>query len=121
MTSGRADVTIAIEKLAPDAADRLAAFKREVEAALPGRVAGMTLFGSRARGDAAEDSDYDVAVFVRDFSDDRRIGDIVSDVAYPHMLEGIYISPIVLPAEFLVEPDRTELAAEIARDGIVLA
>ena len=29
----------------------------------------MVLFGSRARGDAREDSDYDVAVFLRDLSD----------------------------------------------------
>ena len=27
------------------------------------------LFGSRARGDAHEDSDYDVAVFLRDMAD----------------------------------------------------
>ena len=32
-------------------------------------VARVTLFGSRARGDAEEDSDYDVAVFVRDAAD----------------------------------------------------
>ena len=33
------------------------------------RVARVVLFGSRARGDAEPDSDYDVAVFLRDLPD----------------------------------------------------
>src|SRR5690349_19121681 len=33
------------------------------------RVERVVLFGSRARGDAGTDSDYDVAVFLRDMSD----------------------------------------------------
>ncbi|MGH6937055.1 MAG: nucleotidyltransferase domain-containing protein, partial [Methylocella sp.] len=33
------------------------------------RVARVVLFGSRARGDAQPDSDYDVAVFLRDMAD----------------------------------------------------
>jgi predicted nucleotidyltransferase len=32
------------------------------------RVERVVLFGSRARGDAREDSDYDVAVFLRDYA-----------------------------------------------------
>lgn len=107
-------------RLSPNALHHLAAFKREVELALPGQVARVTLFGSRARGDAEEDSDYDVAVFVRERADDWRLTDIVSGVAYPHMLEGVFISPIVVPIDYLGEDPPTELAAEIARDGLVL-
>lgn len=33
------------------------------------RLARVVLFGSRARGDAGPDSDYDVAVFLRDMPD----------------------------------------------------
>ena len=33
------------------------------------RIERVVLFGSRARGDAHEDSDYDVAVFLRDMTD----------------------------------------------------
>lgn len=32
------------------------------------RLERMVLFGSRARGDARKDSDYDVAVFLRDYA-----------------------------------------------------
>jgi predicted nucleotidyltransferase len=109
-----------LEKLSPGALQHLTAFKREVEAALPGQVARVTLFGSRARGDAEQDSDYDVAVFVRDRADDWRLTDTVADVAYPHILEGVHISPIVVPVDYLDDDPPTELAAEIARDGVIL-
>jgi predicted nucleotidyltransferase len=109
-----------LEKLSPEAVEHLAAFKREVEDALLGLVARVTLFGSRARGEAKDDRDYDVAVFVREAADRLDILDSVSDAAYPHMFEGIFISPVVLPAAFLGRDPPTELAAEVARDGIAL-
>ena len=106
--------------LSPEAVRHLAAFRRELEEAFPGRIARVTLFGSRARGDAEEDSDYDVAVFVRDLTDRSKVGELVSDAAYPHILDGIYISPIVLPVQYAEDPELTELAWDIAREGIVL-
>ena len=110
-----------LHNLSPDAVRHLSLFKREVEAALQGRVAGMTLFGSRARGDAENDSDYDVAVFVRDSADGREVSDLVSHIAYPHVLKGVFISPIVLPADYLHSPrGRTALAEDIDRYGIAL-
>lgn len=57
--------------IAPSDWARLAAFRREVEAALPGRVRAVILFGSRARGDAAPDSGWDVAVFVAGLAKER--------------------------------------------------
>ena len=35
------------------------------------RIERVVLYGSRARGDAREDSDYDVAVFLHDLTDRR--------------------------------------------------
>jgi predicted nucleotidyltransferase len=110
-------MTTDLNTLPTQAVEHLTAFKREVEEALPGRV---TLFGSRARGDAEADSNYDVAVFVQDLADRSEVRDIVSDVAYPHIIDGIHISPIVLPAEYAEDSERTELAWEIAKDGIIL-
>ena len=41
-----------------------------LRAALDGdRIERVVLFGSRARGDAGEESDYDVAVFLNDLTD----------------------------------------------------
>lgn len=109
-----------LDRLSPDARAHLAAFKREVEAALPGQVARVTLFGSRARGDGEEDSDYDVAVFVRSGAERLEVSKTVSDVAFERLLEGLLISAIVLPAEYMEDPELTELAWEIAQDGLVL-
>jgi hypothetical protein len=113
-------MTTALEALPPEAVNHLAAFKREVEEALPGRVTRITLFGSRARGGAEEDSDYDVAVFVRDLPNGLQVRHIVSDIAYPHIVDGILISPVVLPAHYTEDSEQTELAWEIAKDDIVL-
>lgn len=44
-------------------------FRAAVDEIYGDRVARVVLFGSRARGDAHPDSDYDVAVFLRDMPD----------------------------------------------------
>ncbi len=42
--------------------------KRALSSAFGSRLAAVVLFGSRARGDASEESDYDIAVFIHDLS-----------------------------------------------------
>jgi predicted nucleotidyltransferase len=44
-------------------------FRAAVDEIYGDRLARVVLFGSRARGDARPDSDYDVAVFLRDMPD----------------------------------------------------
>jgi uncharacterized protein len=107
------------EVLPRAAASRLAEYKRAVESAVPG-VQKLILFGSRARGQAREDSDYDVAVVVRDLVDRRHVRRILSDLAYDHILDGFFIRPIPLPPDYLDPPGRrpTELAEDIIRDGV---
>jgi predicted nucleotidyltransferase len=63
----------------------LRAFRRDAEHALPGNVTRVILFGSRARGDARADSDYDVAVFLRNLDDRRSIDHTLADTAYRHI------------------------------------
>lgn len=56
----------------------------------------VVLFGSRATGTNRPDSDYDIAVFVGDDADIARSRRIASDAAYPHILRGYDIRPVVL-------------------------
>jgi uncharacterized protein len=59
-------------------------FRTALEEIYSGRLERLVLFGSRARGDAREDSDYDVAVFLRDLVDRalemNRLADLGTDV-----------------------------------------
>jgi uncharacterized protein len=103
------------------AAAHLRSFKRDVERLLPERVSNVVLFGSRARGNPRRDSDYDVAVFVRDLDNRKRIDHAISDAAYKHITAGIHIRPVSLPADFLENTSGGILARNIARDGIVIS
>jgi predicted nucleotidyltransferase len=109
----------ASEVLSHEAAARLSEYRRAARDALPG-LERMILFGSRARGEAREDSDYDIAVVVRDLPDRRHVRRILSDLAYEHILSGFFIRPVPLPQGYLDRGNErpTELADEIARDGV---
>ena len=83
------------------------------------RLERVVLFGSRARGDARTDSDYDVAVFVRDIVDRwqevDRIVPVVTDIIDD---TGAVIH--AMPYRAGSYEDRTSLMREIRRDGIDL-
>ncbi len=107
-----------------DAAARLSEFKNSLERSLPGLVARVVLFGSRARGEARPESDYDLAVFLRDGSNNLLpTRDTISDHAFTHIVEGYPFATVVLPDDYLEPVDghfRTELARRIARDGVLV-
>src|SRR3954453_9233498 len=44
-------------------------FRAALEESYGDRLERVVLFGSRARGDASEDSDYDIAVFLKDLKE----------------------------------------------------
>lgn len=102
------------------AAARLRAFRREAERLFPGRITQVVLFGSRARGDARRDSDYDVAVFVKALGDRHPVDRELSNAAYRHVLEGYHISPVALPDDFLRKMTHP-LAFAIAREGLSIS
>lgn len=64
----------------------LARFRAAVAGAYGARLDRVVLFGSRARGEARPDSDYDVAVFLKDMPDRfvelDRLADIAADILY---------------------------------------
>jgi uncharacterized protein len=91
-------------------------FKRRVEAALPGRVVKVVLFGSRARGNATAESDWDIAVFLRDQPSVAE-RDAISDIAFELMMEsGAGIQPLALSAKN--EDADLRFYRNLRRDGI---
>jgi len=79
----------------------------------------VVLYGSRARGDATEDSDYDVAVFIKNFSDRMAESDRIALAATDILTEtGTVIHAIPFPAGSYRE--RTMLMHEIRREGLEL-
>jgi predicted nucleotidyltransferase len=59
-------------------------FKTALDEIYGDRIDRVVLFGSRARGDAHPDSDYDIAVFLRDMPDRLaelyRLADLSTDI-----------------------------------------
>src|SRR5256885_16686298 len=94
-------------------------FRAALDALYGERVERVVLFGSRARGDPRDDSDYDVAVFLKNLADRwqevDRIVPLVTDVLYE---DGAFIH--AMPHRAGSYEDRTSLMREIRRDGIDL-
>ena len=79
----------------------------------------VVLFGFRARGDAREDSDYDVAVFIKGlgpfWGEVDRLVDLETELLYD---TGAVINS--MPYRAGAYQDRTSLMREIRREGIDL-
>jgi predicted nucleotidyltransferase len=93
-------------------------FKRRAEQALPGRVKKVVLYGSRARGEARRQSDWDVAVFVRGTvapCEATKLSHIGSDLFFDR---GWNIHPVALPAHR--ENEDSFFLRNLRRDGIAI-
>jgi uncharacterized protein len=97
----------------------LTRFRAALDEAYGSRIERVVLFGSRARGDARPDSDYDVAVFLRDLDnfgqEARRIAELETDILYD---TGAVINAIPFKAGSYQE--RTGLMGELRREGLDL-
>jgi predicted nucleotidyltransferase len=97
----------------------LARVRKALDAIYGERLERVVLYGSRARGDAGPDSDYDVAVFLRDM-DDRiaelyRLANLGTEVLDE---TGEFVHAMAYPAGSYEE--RTPLMREIRREGVDL-
>jgi uncharacterized protein len=91
-------------------------FKAALEKAYGPRLERAVLYGSRARGDAHEDSDYDIAVFIKDLGDRWVEMDRLADMEFAILSEtGVAIHAMPFAAGSYKE--RTPLMHEVRKDG----
>ncbi|HLJ18072.1 MAG TPA: nucleotidyltransferase domain-containing protein [Bryobacteraceae bacterium] len=98
----------------------LAKFRAALAEMYGDRLERVVLYGSRARGDARPDSDYDVAVFLRDmddrFKEMHRLTEITSAILYD---TGEFIEALPYSAASYNDP-RMPLMYAIRTEGITL-
>jgi predicted nucleotidyltransferase len=97
----------------------LVRFRAALETLYGDRLERVVLFGSRARGDAQRDSDYDIAVFLADLDDRwreiRRLAALETEILAE---TGAFIHSMPYAAGSYRR--RTALMHEIRRDAIDL-
>src|SRR6516162_459152 len=94
-------------------------FRQALDEMYGDRLERVVLFGSRARGDANAESDYDVAVFLRDMSDQfaemYRLADLSTDLIDE---TGEFVH--AMPYHAGAYNERTPLMLGVRTDGIDL-
>jgi uncharacterized protein len=99
--------------------EMLKRFKREVKKVLGGRLDRVVLFGSRSRGDAAPDSDFDVLVTVQNLQerDRKRVFEIAADLSLEH---DTVLAVLLVPANDFTEDRYFYLYENIQKEGQVV-
>jgi predicted nucleotidyltransferase len=94
-------------------------FRAALDEAYGARLERVVLFGSRARGNARSDSDYDVAVFLEGFESLGREADRIAGIETDSLYDtGAVINAIPFEAgAYLAE---TGLMGELRREGVDL-
>lgn len=95
----------------------LAKFRAALNKLYGDRIERVVLYGSRARGDAREDSDYDVAVFLKDLDDRWAEMDKIA-VAADDILDETGAVIHAMPYRAGSYQDRTPLMHELRQEGI---
>lgn len=94
----------------------LARLRSALDLAYGDRIERVVLFGSRARGDARTNSDYDVAVFLKDLGDRWDEADRIAHITAEIMDEtGAFVHAMPYRAGAYLE--RTPLMHELRREG----
>ncbi|HXT08509.1 MAG TPA: nucleotidyltransferase domain-containing protein [Roseiarcus sp.] len=94
-------------------------FRKALDGLYGDRIECVVLFGSRARGEAGAQSDYDVAVFLKELPDRWRELRRLADLRVDFLDEtGAFFD--VKPYPIAAWRDKTPLMYEIRRDGFDL-
>ena len=99
----------------------LKSFRGAIEEALAGKLWDVILFGSKARGDAREDSDIDLLVVVD--SHDWRVCDKVYEAATDVLLDTeVCLSPkVISKADYdRMRKDEAPFITNVIREGIAV-
>ena len=95
--------------------------KASLETILGDQLVGLTLFGSRARGDFDDESDIDVAILIRGLTRQlkHQILDRVAEVELKHLMP---VSALVLSEDEFDRLKRRErrIAFDIEKEGVPL-
>lgn len=94
-------------------------FKAEVEKVLGDRLDRVVLFGSRSRGDAEPDSDFDLLVTIRGLrkSDQKRVFELAADLSLEY---GTVLTVLVSSPEDFREDRYFYLYENIQKEGRVI-
>jgi predicted nucleotidyltransferase len=94
-------------------------FKAEVKKVFGERLDRVVLFGSRSRGDADPDSDFDLLVTVQslDQADQKRVFDIAADLSLEY---GTVLAVLVVPTNDFTEDRYFYLYENIQKEGQVV-
>jgi predicted nucleotidyltransferase len=107
--------------LTPREKKAVATFVREVRKALGKDLVGVTLFGSKVRGDWGPESDIDMLVLLRikDYKAEGRVFDILTDVK---LATDAYLAPIVYTRREYERSRRlgSPFIANVEKEGIPL-
>lgn len=104
----------------PDLTTLLAQLRTELQRTLGDNLVRVTLYGSRARGDAAPDSDVDLLIVLRQAAAMHR--EVVHRVAYDLMWQidfqfVLALNIIDLPHDTLLKQHRSSYLANVEREG----
>jgi len=97
----------------------LKSYRLALEAIYGGRLERAVLFGSRARGDARPDSDYDVAVFIKGYTDLGKEADALSGIELD-ILENTGAVINSMPFREGEYDKSTSFMQEVRQDGLEL-
>ena len=97
----------------------LSRVRHELDVMYGNDIERVVLFGSRARGEARADSDYDIAVFLKNLSDRWVALDQLASLRV-RLLDDIGAFVDIKPYSVGAYRERTALMHEIRRDGIDL-
>ena len=99
--------------------ERIELFARLIKERLGERLVRVVLFGSRARGDAQEDSDYDCLIVTQEMT--REVKDVIDEAAGEALLQtGAVISAFPITERAADSMPFSPLLMSVRNEGVTI-